>query len=136
MHEGPDSHRLARAVERAAATAETPDDLADTLVPLELTARVVLAKAYGPEFLGPRTPIEEKMDAMARAISALVPIFEHEESSARAACLIPPALLAGGRFKRGAREFEFEDRTRSCQRLAVRATDAAYVLNHFKRTSR
>jgi hypothetical protein len=118
-----------------AAAADTPDVLTFTLVPLELAARVVLARVYGPEFLGARTPIEEKMDAMARAISALVPIFEHEESSASGAWPIPPALLVGGRFKRGAREFEFEDRSRSCQRLAVRATDASFVLNLLKRAS-
>lgn len=119
----------------AAATAETPDEPIYTLVPLELAARLVLAKVYGSEFLGARTPIEEKMDAMARAISALVPIFEHEESSESGAWPIPPALLVGGRFKRGAREFEFEDRSRNCQRLAVRATDASYVLNVLKRAS-
>lgn len=112
--------------------AESPDDLPNTLVPLALAARQVLIEAYGLAFLGARTRTEEKLNAVAKALSALVPIFEYAESSALGAEPIPSAELAFGRFKRGAKEFHSDHGKRGPHFLAVRATDAAYALKVLK----
>jgi len=112
--------------------AETPDDLPHTLVPLTLAARLVLREAYGVGFLGARTRTEEKLNAVAKALSALVPIFEYAESSALDAEPIPSSELACGRFKSGAKEFHSGHGKRGAHFLAVRATDAAYALKVLK----
>jgi hypothetical protein len=111
---------------------EAPDDLANTLVPLALTARLVLIEAYGLAFLGARTRTEEKLNAVAKALSALVPIFEYAESSELGAQPIPLSELACGRFKRGAKEFHSDRGERGPHFLAVRATDAEYALKVLK----
>jgi hypothetical protein len=111
---------------------EAPLDLPHTLVPLALTARLVLIEAYGLAFLGARTRTEEKLNAVAKALSALVPIFEHAESSALGAQPIPSSELACGSFKRGAKEFHSERGKRGPHFLAVRATDAEYALKLLK----
>jgi len=112
--------------------AESPDDLPNTLVPLALAARLVLIEAYGGAFLGAGTDTEEKLDAVAKAISALVPIFEHAQSSALGARPIPSSELVCGRFKSGATEFQSDHRRRGPHFLAVRATDAEYALKVLK----
>jgi len=112
--------------------AEAPDDLANTLVPLALTARLVLIEAYGVAFLGARTRTEEKLNAVAKALSALVPIFEYAESSELGAQPIPLSELACGRFKSGAKEFHSDHGERGPHFLAVRATDAEYALKVLK----
>lgn len=112
--------------------AEAPDELPNTLVPLALAARLVLIEAYGLAFLGARTRTEEKLNAVAKAISALVPIFEHAENSALGAQAIPSSELARGRFKRGAKEFHSDRGRRGPHFLAVRATDAEYALKILK----
>ena len=108
--------------------AETPDDFPHTLVPLSLAAQLVFIEVYGSGFLGARTPTEEKLNAVATAISALVPIFEYEENSAHRARLVPETELARGRFKSGAKELHFNDLRRSRHLLAVSATDVSYVV--------
>ena len=83
-------------------------------------------------FLGARTRTEEKLNAFAKALSALVPIFEHAESSALGAQPIPSSELARGRFKSGAKEFHSDRGKRGPHFLAVRATDAEYALKVLK----
>jgi hypothetical protein len=114
---------------------EAPDDLPNTLVPLALAARLVLIEAYGLAFLGARTRTEEKLNAVAKALSALVPIFEYAGSSALGAEPIPSSELACGRFKRGAKEFHSDQGRRGPHFLAVRATDAQYALKVLKEAS-
>jgi hypothetical protein len=83
-------------------------------------------------FLGARTRTEEKLNAVAKALSALVPIFEHAESSALGAQPILSSELARGRFKSGAKEFHSDRGKRGPHFLAVRATDAEYALKVLK----
>jgi len=113
-------------------TAEAPEDLPNALVPLALAARLVLREAYGAGVLGARTRTEGKLNAVAKALSALVPIFEYEESSALGAEAIPISELACGSFKRGAKEFHSGHSKRAPHFLAVRATDAQYALKVLK----
>ncbi len=112
--------------------AEAPDDLPSALVPLAVAAWLVLREAYGLAFLGARTRTEEKLDAVAKALSALVPIFEYAESNELGAQPIPLSELACGRFKSGAKEFHSDRGRRNPHFLAVRATDAEYALKVLK----
>lgn len=87
-------------------------------------------------FLGVRTRTEEKLNAVAKALSALVPIFEYAESSALDPEPIPCSELSCGRFKSGAKEFHSDHGKRGPHFLAVRATDAAYALKLLKDRAR
>lgn len=116
--------------------AEVPEDFPHTLVPLALAAQLVFVEVYGPGFLGARAPTEEKLDAVATAISALVPIFEHGKDSADGARVLREAELFGGRFRRGAKELQFTDGKRARRLLAVSATDVSYVIRLLKEAAR
>lgn len=83
-------------------------------------------------FLGARTRTEEKLNAVAKALSALVPIFEYADDSALGAEPIPCSELSCGSFKSGAKEFHSDRGKRTPHFLAVRATDAAYALKILK----
>lgn len=111
--------------------AAAPEDLAHTLVPLPLAAHLLLMEVYGRDFLGARTPVEDKLNAVATALSALVPIFEHERRSWEGARVIPGDELADGRFSSGAKEFQFR-KGRRTGFLAVSAADVSYVIQLLK----
>lgn len=113
-------------------TAKAPEDLPNALVPLALAARLVLREAYGVAFLGAGTRTEDKLNAVAKALSALVPIFEYAESSELGVQPIPLSELACGRFISGAKEFHSDHSKRAPHFLAVRATDAQYALKVLK----
>lgn len=119
----------------AAHPPETHEDLGHALVPLALAAHHVLWEVYGSDFLGAHAPWEEKLNAVAMAISVLVPIFEHGECSLQGARRIAEADLDGGRFTSGAREFQFRDGRRSGL-LAVRATDVGPMVQILRQARR
>ncbi|MFL6566498.1 MAG: hypothetical protein ACJ8G5_16290, partial [Burkholderiales bacterium] len=64
-------------------------------------------------FLGTGTRTEDKLNAVAKALSALVPIFEYAESSELGAQPIPLSELACGRFTSGAKEFHSDHSKRA-----------------------
>lgn len=96
-------------------------DVGHELIPLDLATKSVYARLYAEQHAkAGRTCTEQDLNALATAITALVPLFTYDGEGANLARL-DAADIKAGLFRGGARRLIFLDGRPALENLAVKA---------------